>query len=178
MQEELGPKLVINWRYFSLEQANNQEGAEWKLWEQPEDYASRGLGAFQAAEAARQQGETTFTAFHFALLRARHEERRDIADKSTLIQIAESAGLEMTRFQKDFGNRQLLARLIEDHTRAVETFGAFGTPTLVFPENQAIFLKMSPPPPEESLAMFSELSHLVANRRYIQEIKKPIHPKG
>ena len=174
----MGPKLTINWRYFSLEQANSQQGPQWKIWEQPEDYPSRGLRAFWAAEAARRQGEAAFDSFHIALLRARHEQRRDIADVNTLIEVAESVGLEMVQFQKGLGDCQLLAKLAEDHTFAVETLGIFGTPTLVFPERQAFFLKMSLPPPEDSLSIFTELRQLVERRRYIQEIKRPQRPKA
>ena len=172
----MGPELTIHWRYFSLEQVNSQQGPEWKIWEQPDDYPSRGLRAFWAAEAARRQGEAAFSSFHIALLRARHEQRQDIADMSTLIQVADSVDLKMTRFQKDLGNRRLLARLSKDHIYAVETLGVFGTPTLVFPERQAIFLKISPPSPEECLSLFTELRQLAERRRYIQEIKRPQRP--
>ncbi len=173
----MGPKLTINWRYFSLEQVNNEQGPQWKVWEQPEDYPSRGLNAFRAAEAARHQGEVAFAAFHIALLRTRHEQRRDIADKNTLIEVAKSVDLEMPRFQKDLDDRRLLAKLAEDHTFAVETLGVFGTPTLVFSERQAVFVKLPQiPPPDESLAVFAEVRHLAEHRQYIQEIKRPQRP--
>ena len=175
----IGPKLTINWKYFSIEQVNSQQGPQWKIWEQPENYSSRGLSAFRAAEAARHQGEAAFSSFHIALLRAKHEQHQDIADMKTLIKVAESVDLEMAQFQKDLGDHRLLAKLTEDHTFAVETLGLFGTPTLVFPERQAIFLKMSsPPPPEESLSVFAELRYLAERRRYIQEIKRPQLPKA
>ena len=128
----MGPKLIINWRYFSLEQINSQQEPEWKIWEHREDYPSRGLRAFWAAEAARRQSEAAFDSFHIALLKARHEQRKDIADMGTLTQVAESVNLEMSQFQKDFSDRKLLAKLTEDHIFAVEVLGIFGTPTLVF----------------------------------------------
>jgi hypothetical protein len=85
----------------------------------------------------------------------------------------------MTQFQKDIGDRQLLAKLAEDHTFAAETLGIFGTPTLVFPENQAVFLKMMPLPlTEESLSMFTELRLLAEGRRYILEVKRPLRPRA
>ncbi len=174
----MGSKLAINWRYFSLEQVNSQQGAEWKIWEQPEDYSSRGLAAFRAAEAARRQGEAAFAAFHIALLKARREQRQDIADVNILNQVAESVNLEMARFRKDFADRQILAKLAEDHTFAVETLALFGTPTLVFPESQAVFLKMSPPSPEESLSVFDEVRTFAERRRHIQEIKRPQLPRS
>jgi len=119
----MGPKLTINWRYFSLEQVNSQQEPEWKIWEQPEEYPSRGLRAFQAAEAARRQGKSSFDSFHVALLKARHEQCKDIADVGILNQIAESVNLEMAQFQKDFGDRKLLAKLAEDYTFSVEVLG-------------------------------------------------------
>ena len=169
----MGQKLTLNWKYFSLEQVTSQQGPQWRIWEQPEDYPSRGLRAFWAAEPARRQGKAAFGRFHIALLGARHEQRRDIADMNTLIEVAESVDLEMTRFRKDLGDHQQLAKLAEDHTFAVKTLGIFGTPTLVFPERQAIFLKMSPSPPKECLSIFIELRHLAERRQYIQEIKRP-----
>ena len=177
VQASVGEGLNVNWKYFSLEQVNNQENPQWKIWEQPETYPSRGLHAFWAAEASRHQGEVAFSSFHFALLSAKHEEHRDIANTNTLIQVAESVGLEITQFQQDISNHQLLTKLTEDHTFAIETLGIWGTPTLVFPKKQVIFLKMTQPPsPEESLSVFTELRHLTERRRYIQEIKRPQHP--
>jgi len=170
----MGTKLIIDWKYFSLEQINSQQGPEWKIWEQPEGYPTRGLGAFWAAEAARQQGEASFHSFHIALLRAKHEQQRDIADMNTLIEVAHDTRLEMKRFKNDLSNRQLLTKLAKDHTFAVEKLGVFGTPTLVFPERQAIFLKMSPPPlPKECLSVFMELFNLAYQRRNIYEVKRP-----
>jgi len=174
VKEGKGNHLTINWRYFSLEQVNSQQEEGWKIWGQPDDYPSRGLPAFRAAQAARNQGEATFDRFHHALLRARHEQRQDIADRNTLLETAQDASLDIARFEKDLNDRRLLDRIAQDHTTAVETMGIFGTPTLVFAEKQAVFLKLSSPPPaEESLAAFNELSHLAGQRRYIQEVKRP-----
>ncbi len=173
----MGPNLILSWRYFSLEQANQQQEPEWKLWEQPEDHPSRGLRAFWAAEAARRQGEDAFDCFHITLLRARHEQQRDIADMNTLAEVAKSAGLDMTQFQKDIADRRLLTKLAEDHTFAVETLGIFGSSTLVFPQRQAIFMKMSSSPaPEDCLPVFIELRHLADRRPYIRELKRPEMP--
>jgi len=174
VQEDIKDKLIIDWKYFSLEQINSQRGPQWKIWEQPEDYQSRGLRAFWAAEAARQQGENVFHSFHIALLKAKHEQHRDIANVNTLIEVANNSSLEMKRFKNDLSNRRLLTKLANDHTFAVEELGVFGTPTLVFPEKQAIFLKMSPPPSQkECLPIFNELFDLAYRRRIIHEIKRP-----
>ena len=173
----MGHEVDVNWRYFSLEQVNNKHGPRWKVWEQPEDYASRGLPAFQAAEAARRQGEEAFDRFHYALLAAKPEHKQDIADLDTLVEVAEGVALEMPRFKKDLSDRGLLSKLAKDHTFAVESLGVFGTPTLVLAENQAVFVKMAaPPPPEDTMGVFAEIQHLAEQRRYILEVKRPQRP--
>lgn len=174
MQDESGLAVIVNWRYFSLEQVNSQNEPEWKLWEQGEDYPSRGLRAFWASEAARRQGEAAFGRFHIALLKARHEERRDIASIDTLSEVAETVGLDMKQFDQDLSDRRLLDRLAEDHTFAVNTLGIFGVPTLVFPERQAVFVRLSSPPsPEDCIPLFHELRHLAQMRPYVEEVKRP-----
>ena len=174
VKADIGPNLTLNWKYFSLEQANSKHEPPWKVWEQPANYPSRGLNAFRAAEAVRRQGKGVFSSFHIALLKAKHEQGQDIADINTLTEVAKSAGLEMNQFQKDYSNRKLLAKLGKDHTFAMGTFGIFGTPTLVFSKEQAIFVKLSsPPPPEESLSVFTEVRHMAEQKQYIRELKRP-----
>lgn len=166
--------LTINWKYFSLEQVNNQQGPEWKLWEQPEDFTSRSLNAFKAAEVARKQGEDIFDTFHMLLLEARHKEQQDISDMATLHEVARRAGLDMEQFHRDISTPGILTKLGEDHTYAVEKLNVFGTPTLVFPGMKAVFLKMAPPPlPEENISVFYEVRRIAEVRQEIKEIKRP-----
>ena len=70
VQTALGDEIEFVWRSFPLEQVNSPEGPEWKLWEQPDDFVSRGLYAFRGAEAAKLQGSDHFLNFHFALARS------------------------------------------------------------------------------------------------------------
>jgi predicted DsbA family dithiol-disulfide isomerase len=108
------------------------------------------------------------------LLKARHEEKQDIAAIMTLNTVAESVGLDMEKFRKDIADRRMLLKLAEDHTFAVEKLDIFGTPTLVFPEEQAVFLKMaSPPSIVEAVDIFEDVRRLAENRRQIKEIKRP-----
>ncbi len=84
----------------------------------------------------------------------------------------------MPQFLEDLSNRKLLTKLAEDYTLAVELLGVFGTPTIVFPEGQIVFLKMmSAPPPEECLQLFMEIRHLVEQIQYVQEVKRPARPR-
>jgi len=155
----MGDGLAINWRYFSLEQVNNIVGGEWKIWEQPEDYPSMGLPAFKAAEASRRQGEDAFMRLHMMLYEARHKNHKNISDIDGIVKIAESSGIDITRFKKDLYAKDILKKLEEDHTYAVETLKIFGTPTLVFPDNETIFLRLVPvPPPDTPTRMLPNIS--------------------
>jgi predicted DsbA family dithiol-disulfide isomerase len=126
-----------------------------------------------AAEAARSQGVDAFDAFHFALLKARHEDKLDIVDKEVLVSVATGAGLDVERFRKDLEDRRSLKKLAEDHTFAVTSFNVFGTPTLVFEGKNAVFLKTTPPAEEDAVAMFDEVRQVAEGRRNIREIKRP-----
>ncbi len=169
-----GEKLTLAWRSFPLEQVNSIQGAGWKLWEQPDDYRSKGLWAFRAAEAARQQGEDAFDLFNLALFTARHEERRDISDRTVLMDVARESGLDVDRFQRDLADRSLMVRIGDDYERGVREHGIWGTPTLVFNGRSAAYLKLqSAPPADDAIAFFDDLVEMVDERRYVVEIKRP-----
>ena len=74
-----------NWRFFSLSQVNHRSDDPhdaWTAWTALESEPVKGRLAFKAAEAARRQER--FDAFHFALLDARHRDRRDIEDPAVI----------------------------------------------------------------------------------------------
>ena len=167
----------MRWSYFPLEQVNSAEGPEWKLWEQPDSHRSRGRPAFQAAIAARNQGEAAFERFHMALLQARHAENQDHWKRTTLLAAAKEAELDLERFEREMTDRSLLPKIGEDYTKAREVHGVFGTPTFVFPNGASGYLKMLPPaPPEESVTIFEEFVRTIRDRPYISEIKRPTKP--
>ena len=168
----------MTWRYFPLEQVNSAEGPEWKLWEQPDSHRSRGRPAFQAAIAARNQGEDAFERFHLALLEAKHVQGQDHGRRDTLRAVAESVGLDLERFDRDSADCALLSRIGDDYTEGREHHGVFGTPTFVFSNGEAAYLKMLPPAPEdETMSVFEEFVRTVRDRAYIAEIKRPRKPE-
>lgn len=171
VKETYGDKVDIDWQPFSLEQANSKEGPEWKAWEQPE-----ALLSLRAGEAARRQGPTAFDAYLLALLKARHEDRRDLAEEETIIDAARTAGLDVARFREDLADKDLLEDIGRSHTRAVEEFGVFGVPTFVFPNGASTFLKAYRPKDEEAVEMFDALWKVMAEWKYVGEMKRPQPP--
>jgi predicted DsbA family dithiol-disulfide isomerase len=177
VKEVYRDRLLIEWYAFPLEQVNSNQGPDWKLWEQPDEYKSRGLWAFRGGEAARRQGKELFERFHMVLLRARHVQERDIANPEVLIEVAKEVGLDVDMFRQDLLSRNLLAKIGEDYTRGVKEHGVWGTPTLVFNGRQAAYLKLRPaPPPEESAKLFEELFDMIHGRPYVIEVKRPRLP--
>ncbi|MDP9364785.1 MAG: DsbA family protein [Chloroflexota bacterium] len=177
MREEIGDQLRVNWRYFPLEQVNSDKGPDWKLWEQPDSHRSRGRPAFQAAIAARRQGDEAFDRFHIALLLAKHEDGKDHGRRQTLLDVARSVDLDLERFERDLSDRSGLPLIGADYEEARDRYGVFGTPTFLFPNGEATYLKLKPVPPEaETMALFEDFVRAGRDRPYLLEVKRPQRP--
>ena len=179
VQDQLGPdQIQINWRYFPLEQVNSDAGPDWKLWEQPENFSSRGLEMFRGALAAWQQDQDEkFEQFHQLVYRARHGEYTIDDKQPSVRQIAETVGFDMNRFDQDMTDRSLLARIGEDYEYARQQLGVFGVPTLVFENDEAAYIKLLPKPEaNEAVQIWDEVSKTIVDRPNIYEIKRPTPP--
>jgi len=163
----------IRWRYFSLIQVNSKVDG-FTVWDAG-DSEARGRLAFKAAEAARRQ--EAFDRFHLALLRARHEQRADIDDVAVVEHLAEESGLDLEQFREDIADPQIISALERDHRSAVADYGVFGTPTLVFDDGAAAYVRLSEPPEaSNSVAIFDRLMSIGADEPRILEIKRPVKP--
>jgi 2-hydroxychromene-2-carboxylate isomerase len=144
------------------------ENPDWRS----ERYAAS-LNAFWGAEAARRQGEAAFRQFHQALLRAKHQDGRDLAEPETLLAAAKAADLDLAGFQNALADPACLERLAQDHTRAVGR-QVFGTPTLVFPDAEPVYLKLGRVlTPQEALEFWESFYSTAAGKPYVLEIKRP-----
>ena len=178
VKRHYGDGLEIEWKNFQLEQVNSKEEAEWKVWELADERDARSLVAAVAGEAARRQGVEAFERFHLGLLTARHggEGRVPLNESEAVARVAEEAGLDVERFKKDLRDRSLLDVIARDHTEAAEEHGVFGTPTFVFEDGSASYLKTFIPPEDDSVAFFEHFVALASHRSYIGEIKRPQPP--
>ena len=178
VKQACGDDLQITWRDFSLEQVNSKNGPDWKVWEAPNSENSRSFLSLVAGEAARRQGAAAFDKFHLALLKARHggEGRVSLDDVEALVGLARESGLEEGRFREDLQDPRHVEKIGRDHTEAVEEHGVFGTPTFVFGNGNAAYLKSFIPPAEDSVAFFEHFHALASNRSYVGELKRPQPP--
>lgn len=179
VEQELGYPLKVNWRFFPLEQVNRAQGEDWKLWEQPDTYRSKGLPAFRAAIAARLQGEQQFRDFVWELLKLRHQEGKDLARPATLEAAAQAAGLDLEKFNADRADRSHLAEIGADYEEAVSKYGVFGTPTFVFPNGQAVYLKFKlgeVPQGQAAVEFLKKFIEIGRDTPNVLEIKRPTAP--
>ncbi len=174
----LGDEIEFVWRSFPLEQVNSAEGPEWKVWEQADNYVSRGFYALRGAEAAKLQGPDHFINYHYSILEARHVEDQNIGRKNVVIDAARTAGLDMDAFERALADRSLLGNIGNDYETARAQHGVFGTPTFVFPGGEAAYMKMRPKAPEEdAVAVWNDFVATVVGRQYVHEIKRPYKPE-
>jgi len=178
VSDEYGEGLDITWKNFQLEQANSKEGPDWKVWDQPDVHQTRSLAAAMAGEAARRQGAEAHGRFHLALLKARHggDSRVALNEDAPLLDVARESGLDLARFEADSRDRSLLDVIASDHTEAVDEHGVFGTPTFVFENGNAIYLKSFIPPAEESMDFFDHFVAIMADSPFVGELKRPQPP--
>ena len=100
-EEATGENIKVDWQPFSLAQVNSDQESDVKLWEQPEMIAGtdKTFLAHMSGLAAKRQGEDAFRSFFMALLRARHEDKKDLLDPAVMEEAAVTAGLDMARFR-------------------------------------------------------------------------------
>ncbi len=178
VEESTGEPVEIDWQPFSLSQVNSKEGPDYKVWEQPGilDGTDHTLLAHQAGLAAKRQGKEAFQAFFITLLRARHEDKKDLNDPDVIYDAVRSSGLDQARFREDVADPELLRELAESHTRAVEEVGAFGVPTFVFPSGKSAFLKMFVPPDEQAKDIYDTMFKAMSDFPHVGEFKRPQPP--
>ncbi len=179
VQKALPGEVEVEWRNLVLQQINSKEGPEWKAWEQPES-EQRSLPSLRGGVAARKQGTDAFDRYHMAMLHARHKERAELNDRDVVFNVARSAGLDAAQFERDYEDPETTRTITEEHRQAVEQHGVFGTPTFIFEDGHAAFLKTLLPPEGEEVGMFKSFMDLIGRHPYIGEIKhpQPPWPKG
>ncbi len=178
VEESTGEAIKVDWQPFSLAQVNSDKDQDIKLWEQPDvlNGTDHTFLAHVSGLAAKRQGEDAFQAFFMALLRARHEDKKDLLDPAVMEQAAVAAGLDMARFSEDQADPELLKDIGESHTIAVEEHGAFGVPTFVFGEGKAAFLKMFIPPDEQAAEIYETMTKAMSQFDHVGEFKRPQPP--
>jgi len=175
VRESRERQVETAWRYFSLSQVNSRQDPSWTAWGAPASEPVQGRLAFAAAEAARRQGR--FGDIHMALLRARHRDRRNLDDPAVVEEVAQQAGLDLERFRIDLADPDILQTLASDHQEARSKHGVFGTPTFVFTNGAAAYVRLAQQPLNgDAVRILDEIVAIAAREPSILEIKRPVKP--
>jgi predicted DsbA family dithiol-disulfide isomerase len=166
--------IKVTWRYFSLVQVNSKDEG-WTVWDASPAERVKGRLAFKAAAAARRQGQ--FEVLHMPLLLARHRDRLDIDQVEVVERVAVDSGLDLERFRRDLADPDILGSLLLDHREAVTAHGVFGTPTIVFPDGAAAYVRLAEAPEgHDAIRVFDHLVAVAAGEPTILELKRPSKP--
>lgn len=169
--------IDITWKPFALNQVNQKVGPDYKVWDEPEDKQPSGLWGLRAGVAASHQGNEALKRFLPLLLKARHIERKEVNDLALLKRLAGEAALDVERFERDLRDPSSLQEVVASHTKAVAELGVFGTPTFIFPNGAAAFLKMlRPDTAEEASKAYDSLIAMMQGSKFIGEVKRPQPP--
>jgi predicted DsbA family dithiol-disulfide isomerase len=169
--------LRFDWRPFSMVQAGRRAGDPWQVWNIPIDdddaHGNHGLQPFLAACAARRQDPDAFARFHLGLLRARHVDGAPLT-RATSLSVAEAAGLQLARFERDLADPELRTCLAQEHHRAA-CRAVVGTPTFAFPDGQLVHLRVRDLPPGESEAirLFDACRDVLDRFPYLEVLERP-----
>jgi predicted DsbA family dithiol-disulfide isomerase len=170
-------ELEFVWHHFSLYQSNYQGSQPWQLWNDridPDDEGGcKGLLPFIASCAAKCQGPESHQAFRLAALRARHQECRSF-HLGTILELAETVGLHMPRFERDLKNPEFRTLLSQEHHQA-SSLNVFGTPTFQFASGQLAYFRLAklPPDPSEAVKLFEDFRQLLETYPYLETVKRP-----
>ena len=168
---EKAGRIEVSWRFFSLSQ--NHQAREGKpgrpVWEV--NRRAAGLPAFLAATAAKAQGKEAYNRFRELLQRARHEEQLPVDAQGTHLGVAQKAGLDVARWERDLA-AATFEQLAAEHAEAVAR-GVFGVPTLVWPEGRSYYVKLTDlVSPDRAVPLYDAIE-TVQRFAEVVEIKTP-----
>ena len=171
-------ELILDWRHFQLEKIKNLDESNIN-WNDLDLQKSRSLITAISAEAAKLQGPRLFDLYHSAILDSRHNKqpRLVLNNLDGLIDIAVEVGLNKNKFVNDINNQNLVNIVEKDHKEAVERYGVFGTPTLIFDNNQSVFVKtFIPKNKKDYILFFDYILKVFRDMPFVGELKRPQPP--
>lgn len=169
---ETGRGLSVTWRTFSLKEVNRPAESASFLSDTPVESVS--IVALMLAKAAQAAGMDVFENYHEVVFEAMQGEHRRL-DRADLLRVAHEAGVDIDRFDSAGVQQKWLAAVRADHREGLERWKVFGTPTLVFQDEMAAYLKFTAVPrsSEQAADLLGALLCLARCHPELVEIKYP-----
>jgi 2-hydroxychromene-2-carboxylate isomerase len=126
--------LVINWRFFSLEEINRQEGKK-HPWEREWSY---GWSMMRIGALLRRHDMDDLDRWYDAAGTALHVHGRKPHDPEVARALLEELGLDPSLVDRAITDPTTHDEVLAEHRRVVDA-GGYGVPTLFFPDGQCLF---------------------------------------
>ena len=161
--------LMIDWRFFSLEEINRTEGKK-HPWERDWSY---GWGMMRVAALLRRTSMDDCDRFYEAAGRALHVEGRKPHRPEVAAELLGELGLDPVVVEAAMADRSTHDDVKADHD-AVVAHGGFGVPTLVFDDGSHLYGPVITPAPlgDDAVALW-DLVRATARFPHLYELKRP-----
>lgn len=162
--------LEVRWRCFSLEEVNRVEGKK-HPWEREWSY---GWSLLRVAALLRRRDEALVDAWYERAGRALHEEGRQPQRPEVAAELVGELGLDPDLVRQAVEDPSTHDDVRADHERAVAA-GAFGVPTLRFPDGQWLFgpVVVDPPVGDDAALALWQLVELWLRFPHLYELQRP-----
>ena len=162
--------LEIEWRFFSLEEINREEGKK-HPWEREWSY---GWGMMRVAAMLRRESMDTCDRFYEAAGRALHEESRKPHRPEVAEEICCELGVDPAVVQAAIDDPTTHDDVRADHDAVVTRGGGFGVPTLVFDDERYVYGPVVAPAPtgQDALDLW-DLTVAYSKVPHLYEFKTP-----
>jgi predicted DsbA family dithiol-disulfide isomerase len=127
--------LAVEWRFFSLEEVNREEGKK-HPWERPWSY---GWSQLRVAALLRRDSQELLDRWYAACGAAFFEDGRPTFTPSGAADVVTSLGLPSSLVDEAIADPTTSDEVLADHSYLVTTHGGHGVPTLVFEDGQALY---------------------------------------
>ncbi len=162
--------LDIEWRFFSLEEINREEGKK-HPWEREWSY---GWGMLRVAAFLRRGSMDACDRFYEAAGRALHEESRKPHRPEVAEEICHELGFDPGVVQAAIDDPTTHDEVHADHLAVVTHGGGFGVPTLVFDDHRYVYGPVVAPAPtgQDALDLW-DLTVAYSKVPHLYELKTP-----
>jgi 2-hydroxychromene-2-carboxylate isomerase len=161
--------LTINWRFFSLEEVNREEGKK-HPWEREWSY---GWSMMRIGAYLRRTDMDLLDQWYRAAGSALHEHGRKPHRPEVAAALLEELGLDPAIVEKAIADPTTGDEVKQEHDLVLAK-GAFGVPTLVFADGQALFgpVLIDPPKGDEATRLWELVTGWLDYPR-VYELQRP-----
>jgi 2-hydroxychromene-2-carboxylate isomerase len=160
--------LTVNWRFFSLEEINREDGKK-HPWEREWSY---GWSMMRIGALLRRRSMADLDAWYERAGRALHVEGHKPHEREVARHLLDEIGLDPGLVDQAIADATTSDEVMADHQRVVDA-GGYGVPTMFFPDGQCLFgpVLIDPPIGEAALRLWdavvawTEFPHLYELQR-------------